>query len=506
MVIIKNTLSICIISKNEEKNIGRCIKSVLSIADEIVVVDTGSTDNTVKIAKSLGVKVLEHSWNNDFSEARNLSIDTATKDWILFLDCDEEMTLTEGEKLKEIINSNENNEKFEALYLRLVNIIAGSRISDAIVLRAFKNKPEYRFQGKIHEQIVNSIEREKGYGTIAATAIEILHYGYDPEVSDPDKKSKRNLDILLTYEERDKDGYYYYVLGNEYARVYDFNEALRIYDLALEKNNLNETNFIYYPYLAMNIIRIYYTQKRYNDCVKVIDNFKETLAGFKDMYFMECLSYVEMSKLTKASEALDRYLNTNKGSYEYPSNNFENFHDIPKLIEDLSKGIVPHGENMLSVWIRMDHWDEKIIEGIKSVNEIACEVLVFTRFLDKNHADTIQQYGGTVVDLSRNYEYEFYKIAANSTKGRYVLFMQPNELCGYLAQIQLSNLLNSYDDIEDAFLLRIVELETGNFQLRVSLFKNNREVQSLEEYNQILARRGQPPYDIEIPLHYKSIN
>ncbi|MBN1040237.1 glycosyltransferase family 2 protein [Clostridium botulinum] len=506
MSIIQNTLSICIISKNEEKNIEKCIKSVIDIADEIVLVDTGSTDNTIDIAKNLGVKVIEHPWNNDFSEARNVSINNATKDWILFLDCDEELPSIEGQKLKSLINDEENSKKFEAFYLRLVNIIQGVQVSDAIVLRAFKNKPEYRFKGKMHEQIINSIQNAKGLNSIGATPIEIYHYGYDPDVSDTDKKSKRNLELLLSYDEKDKDGYYYYVLGNEYARVDNYDQALKIYNYSLNKTNAKMFNYIYYPYLVMNIIKIYFAQKRFNDCIKAIDKFKETLPHFKDMYFIECLSYIEMSKLSKASEALDKYLNCPQGSYEYPSNNYENFHDIPKLVIDLNNGMVPHGDKMLSVWIPMDNWDENIIECIKSVNEIASEVIIITTSPKKLDINRIQQIGGKVLILSPNNSNKLYKMANNWTRGKYVLLMYPNEICSHVTQIQLCNLLNDEEYTEDAFLLRILDMDTQNYELRLSLFKTNKKVSSLEEYNKYLASKNFVPYDIEILIHSRKTN
>ena len=78
------TISFCLISKNEEKNIKECIEKVKPAVDEIIVLDTGSTDNTVKIAEELGAKIGHFDWDDDFSEARNTAIEMATKDWILF--------------------------------------------------------------------------------------------------------------------------------------------------------------------------------------------------------------------------------------------------------------------------------------------------------------------------------------------------------------------------------------------------------------------------------------
>ena len=85
----RQTLSLCMIVKNEEANLGRCLESVKGVADEIIIVDTGSTDRTVEIARQHGAKIVSHQWDDDFAVARNVSLRAATSDWILVLDADE---------------------------------------------------------------------------------------------------------------------------------------------------------------------------------------------------------------------------------------------------------------------------------------------------------------------------------------------------------------------------------------------------------------------------------
>ena len=87
----KQTISLCMITKNEENYLEQCLDSAKEIADEIIIVDTGSTDKTKEIAKSFGAKIVDFKWNEDFSEARNESLKHATKEWILVLDADEEI-------------------------------------------------------------------------------------------------------------------------------------------------------------------------------------------------------------------------------------------------------------------------------------------------------------------------------------------------------------------------------------------------------------------------------
>jgi len=118
-----NTLSVCLIVRDEEQNLAECLKSVRDFADEIVVVDTGSTDNTVIIAESLGAKVIHSEWINDFSYARNVSLDQATGSWILWLDADDRVPLSEGKKISML----KKNLPDRAFYMRIRNIRSGRK-------------------------------------------------------------------------------------------------------------------------------------------------------------------------------------------------------------------------------------------------------------------------------------------------------------------------------------------------------------------------------------------
>ena len=97
------SLSLCMIVKDEGKFLEGCLESVKNFVDEIVIVDTGSTDNTIQIAEKFGAKVVKHNWDNSFSEARNVSLKHATKDWILVLDADERISEKDLAKIKELI-------------------------------------------------------------------------------------------------------------------------------------------------------------------------------------------------------------------------------------------------------------------------------------------------------------------------------------------------------------------------------------------------------------------
>ncbi|MGL5380254.1 hypothetical protein, partial [Clostridium sp.] len=301
------------------------------------------------------------------------------------------------------------------------------------------------------------------------------------------------------------DGYYYYVLGNEYARVSDYDEALKYYYCSLKIANVKKFRYIYYPYLVVNIIKTLYVQKRYYDAVKVIDDVRDTLPDYKDMYFLECLCYIEMSKLSKASKSLEAYLNCPVGNYEYPSNNYENFHDIPKLVTDLNNGLVPHDEDMLTVWIPMEKWDENIVECIKSVNEIALEVIIITSRSNLIKTDKIRQVAAKILKVAPTNINKSFQMAMKMTRGKNVLVINPNEVCSHVSQIQIRNLLNE-EDMGEGFGLRILNMETGEYQLRFSLFKTNKKMTTAQEYEEYLNKRGLEVQDIEILIHSKALN
>ena len=497
------TLSVCMITKNEEKNIARCLKSIVDIADEIIVADTGSTDNTVEIALSYGAKVINHPWNYDFSDARNASLEDATKDWILFLDADEEMTSTECTKLKQLINMDYN---YEGYYLRLVNIIDNLDIGDSVVLRMFKNDSRYRFRGKMHEQVVNSIQEIHGLNCIGQTDIRILHYGYDPKISDVDVKHKRNIDLLNSYDEKDKDGYYYYVLGNEYARVNNFEKAHEIYNKALKVTDL-KYKYIYYPYLILNISKIYSNDKKFGQQIKFIESIKHTTPQFKDLYFLETMSYIECCKYTKALQALNTYLNCPQGySYEYPNNNFENCYNIPELKRQLESAVINHDEEKLSglILINKDNITkmDELIDTIKTINEITTNVVVVVDNDPEINIDQERIRSVCAQIIFTNQPNKKLSVGMKNCKGKYVIIMKPGEICSQQSQKELAQLLLKPN--KDAFNLIVLNMFNGEYNMEARIIKNNKKAISVEASNKNNYNSKQA-VNIPIYIHNKII-
>jgi glycosyltransferase involved in cell wall biosynthesis len=182
------TLSVCMIVKNEAKNLPRLLDSIKGLADEVIIVDTGSTDNTVEIAQRYDAKTYCFEWCDDFSAARNESLKYATKDCILWLDADDEISNEEHIKIMNDLRRYKN----AGFFLKLKNI-QEDNINESLQLRIFPNRRGIIFEGRVHEQALRSVQRN-GIPTYSSDAV-ILHYGYK-DAECVVEKFKRNREIL----------------------------------------------------------------------------------------------------------------------------------------------------------------------------------------------------------------------------------------------------------------------------------------------------------------------
>lgn len=187
------SLSVCLIVKNEEKFLPQCLKSISLLAQQIIVVDTGSTDRTVAIAKELGAEVYSHTWDDDFAAARNTALEHATCDWILILDADEELPVSQHAGLLADMKD------CKAIAHRLPLINRGQENEgQSFVPRLFCNVPGAYYYGRIHEQVFPSLlTLSKPWGLkVAMGTAEILHHGYAKETLQNRNKIERNLKLL----------------------------------------------------------------------------------------------------------------------------------------------------------------------------------------------------------------------------------------------------------------------------------------------------------------------
>ena len=188
-------LSACVITKNEEKNIPSWLKCMKAVADEIIVVDTGSTDNTVQIAREAGAKLYHFKWINDFAAAKNYAIDQATGDWIMFLDADETFTDEAQKVLRKEMERFNRDKSVACLLCRMYDIDVDNEnrvFNTSLLPRIFRRSPYIRYKGAIHEQLENNQGNKK---MVFAEKLAFNHTGYSSSIIR--SKSERNLPMLL---------------------------------------------------------------------------------------------------------------------------------------------------------------------------------------------------------------------------------------------------------------------------------------------------------------------
>jgi len=223
-------LSIVMIAKDEERFLRGCLESVWEVADEIVLVDTGSSDATAQIALEFGAKVISHPWNEDFSEARNVSLAHATGDWALWIDADERLAQGHADLLRYLIENAEPNVGGYMVNIR--NIMREGEEPEVFWHRAcrlFRLLPTVRFRGRIHEQNLPSIQ-EAGY-VCAMSQLTLDHYGYVARVMDDRDKHERFI-RMLTREVTEnphspEHNFHLFNLGNAYYTRGDMENAIR---------------------------------------------------------------------------------------------------------------------------------------------------------------------------------------------------------------------------------------------------------------------------------------
>jgi tetratricopeptide (TPR) repeat protein len=185
-------LSLCMIVKNEEKELPLCVNSVKPVLDEIIIVDTGSSDNTKDVARQLGARVFDFPWVDDFSAARNHSILRATGDYILWLDADDRVDGGEVEKIR-LLKQSFPWKKNQAYYLTVNSQSAVDGETHFNQLRIFPNVAGAEFEGRVHEQVFYRLKK-LGVESVQ-TDIVVRHTGYRDEATIR-QKSERNLKII----------------------------------------------------------------------------------------------------------------------------------------------------------------------------------------------------------------------------------------------------------------------------------------------------------------------
>ncbi|TDA69941.1 MAG: glycosyltransferase [Clostridia bacterium] len=309
------TLSLCLIARDEATNLPRCLSSVQGLVDQIVVVDTGSKDNTIEVARRLGAEVYLFPWTDSFSEARNRSLELARGDWVLILDGDDEFVAEDAPLVRELLIS----PGYEAFFLQTINVLGTGTPEGGLrhpTLRLFRNRPEYRYIGRIHESVIPSILERAGREAIRVTDIRVRHYGYLKQAVQEKDKAHRNLALLeKEMASREPDSFLFYNLGVEYMRLGNNSRALEHFNLA-EKDIQWRAAFA--PSLA----------RKKADCLAILGRRQEALAylqqmttiypDFTDLFYQMGFLCIEEGDFPRAVQAFNKCLAMGEAPSHYP--------------------------------------------------------------------------------------------------------------------------------------------------------------------------------------------
>ena len=289
-------LSIAMIVKNEEKNLDRTLKALEplkgKLSHEIVIVDTGSTDSTIEIAKRYTNRVYEHPWTGNFGEMRNISINYCKGEWILILDADE--VVDDVETIIDFFKSGDCN-KYMSAEISLKNMLDDNPNNYllATLFRLFKNHKEFYYEGRIHEQprVI------KPYGK---SKIFVTHYGYSREDYElMIYKHKRNEEILLKdLEEGIEPIYTRFQLAQTYSMANMHKEAFNIIKEAynIMKQRKGYINFNVYHFYSRELTRI----GNYEKALEVIKEVEPYCTTSLDIYYMFTCCYYNLKQYDKA--------------------------------------------------------------------------------------------------------------------------------------------------------------------------------------------------------------
>lgn len=296
----KQKLGLCMIVKDEENNLRRCLDSVAHIVDEMIIVDTGSSDRTVDIAGEFGADIYHYSWSNDFSAARNYSIEQCNADWLLLLDADEELDQSAADQLISFLSTEDCDGAHFAIYNFMGDAVS-NQITIHAGLRLLRNNKKYHFIGEIHEQVARIDGGEIDH-KFPVLEIRVNHYGYmDGEVNSKQKRN-RNIPILKQKLERDPNHpFTLFNLGNEYLALNDFITALEFYEKALEGVNPKEA---FAPHLFFRIANCHDHLKQYEKALYYLDQSLRLYPKGTDFVYVKGCILMKLKQYSLAIDAL----------------------------------------------------------------------------------------------------------------------------------------------------------------------------------------------------------
>jgi len=330
------------IVKNEEDFLANCLNSVKDIADEIIIVDTGSTDNTINIAKKFNAKIISFNWVNDFSAARNESLKHATKDWILVLDADETIANSDLKKIKELTKTNnqigysfiqrsytDNSSSPKWISSKDDDYEESKRYAGWIQTKLIRLFPKGTlFRNPVHETVVESI-KERG-AKIIPSNIPIHHYGKIKK--NVKEKTEKYFELGKKKETEKDDAKTLYEVGVQALNLMDYTKAIHSFVKSIQKNNFFLPSYLN---LGSALIRV----KKYDDAAEVLSDAIKLSPNNSDLHNNLGVVYEKLEKTDLAIKEFEKAteIKDNIEAYFNLSRIYFTSGNIDKSIEMLEK-------------------------------------------------------------------------------------------------------------------------------------------------------------------------
>lgn len=297
-------LSLCMIVRDNEETIEACLDSIYPWVDEIIIVDTGSRDRTPEICRRFGARMFDFPWCDDFSAARNVSVEPARGEWIFWMDSDDVIDQEQGKKLRQLVYGAHADDCLG--YVMQVHCLSDEPGQVTIVdhVKVFRNRAELRFEHRIHEQILPAIRRVGGL--VAFTDIHVLHSGSRQTPETRQRKLERDFRILkLDLSERPDHPFVLFNLGMTFEDAGEYTNAEAYLRRSIEVSSSGESHLRKAWALLVNC------HSQSGDIVSATNVANTALEQFpddKELLFRRAILLQRAGRLTEAASDYQRIL------------------------------------------------------------------------------------------------------------------------------------------------------------------------------------------------------
>lgn len=297
-------VSLCMIVRDEETNLPHCLRPVSDLFDEMVVVDTGSTDRTREIAAQWGARVYDFPWSDDFSAARNCSLEHVTGQWIFWLDADDRVDAENRDRLQRLMSNLADDQVAYSMKCHAI----GPEPGKCVVLhhpRLFRRHAAIRWRYRVHEQIMPALMAANV--RVEKSNVTIRHVGYEQPMLHR-AKVLRNLRLLqLDHADNPSDPCTLLHLGMAWQLLGDAENAIICWERCKQALSADE------PLLARIFTGLVVAHRQLGDRQAALNAARSGLARFPDepeLMFLEAQGLIELDRRSEARHGFERLLSS----------------------------------------------------------------------------------------------------------------------------------------------------------------------------------------------------